>query len=44
MPPERCNKLAYTVRLFMPHGDTDGLRVIDQPNWSGVGVASLPFS
>ena len=23
----------------MPHGDPDGLRVIDQPNWSGVGVA-----
>ena len=30
---------AYTVRLFMPHGDPDGLRIIDQPNWSGVGVA-----
>lgn len=23
----------------MPHGDPDGLRVIDQPNWSGVGIA-----
>lgn len=23
----------------MPHGDPDGLRIIDQPNWSGVGVA-----
>ena len=21
------------------HGDPDGLRVIDQPNWSGVGIA-----
>jgi hypothetical protein len=30
---------AYSVRLFMPHGDPDGLRIIDQPNWSGVGVA-----
>jgi hypothetical protein len=29
----------YSVRLFMPHGDPDGLRIIDQPNWSGVGVA-----
>lgn len=36
---ERFNEHAYTVRLFMPHGDPDGLRVIDQPNWSGVGVA-----
>ena len=39
MPQERFNDHAYTVRLFMPHGDPDGLRVIDQPNWSGVGVA-----
>ncbi len=39
MPQERFNEHAYTVRLFMPHGDPDGLRVIDQPNWSGVGVA-----
>ncbi|MBE7496852.1 MAG: GIY-YIG nuclease family protein [Verrucomicrobiaceae bacterium] len=39
MAQERFNELAYTVRLFMPHGDPDGLRVIDQPNWSGVGVA-----
>jgi hypothetical protein len=30
---------AYSVRLFMPHGDPDGLRLIDQPNWSGIGVA-----
>ncbi|MDB6170826.1 MAG: putative domain nuclease [Chthoniobacteraceae bacterium] len=35
----RFNENAYTVRLFLPHGDPDGLRVIDQPNWSGVGVA-----
>lgn len=33
------NSAAYSVRLFMPHGDPDGLRIIDQPNWSGVGVA-----
>lgn len=39
MPQDRFNDHAYTVRLFMPHGDPDGLRVIDQPNWSGVGVA-----
>lgn len=23
----------------MPFGDPDGLRIIDQPNWSGIGVA-----
>lgn len=39
MNPSRFNENAYSVRLFMPHGDPDGLRVIDQPNWSGVGIA-----
>ena len=33
------NASAYSVRLFMPHGDPDGLRIIDQPNWSGTGIA-----
>ena len=37
--PSNFNTSAYSVRLFMPHGDPDGLRLIDQPNWSGVGVA-----
>ena len=36
---QRFNERAYSVRLFMPHGDPDGLRIIDQPNWSGVAVA-----
>ena len=35
----RFTEAAYTVRLFMPDGDPDGLRVIDQPNWSGIGIA-----
>jgi Domain of unknown function (DUF4357) len=33
------NNNAYSVRLFMPYGDPDGLRIIDQPNWSGIGIA-----
>lgn len=33
------NEKAYSVRLFMPQGEPDGLRVIDQPNWSGIGIA-----
>jgi hypothetical protein len=33
------NQDAYTVRIFMPFGDPDGLRIIDQPNWAGIGVA-----
>lgn len=39
MSQPQFNASAYSVRLFMPHGDPDGLRIIDQPNWSGVGVA-----
>lgn len=39
MTSPHFNSSAYSVRLFMPHGDPDGLRIIDQPNWSGVGVA-----
>lgn len=39
MTSVQFNASAYSVRLFMPHGDPDGLRIIDQPNWSGVGVA-----
>jgi hypothetical protein len=33
------NSSTYSVRLFMPHGNPDGLRFIDQPNWSGDGGA-----
>lgn len=43
MSQPQSNASAYSVRLFMPHGDPDGLRIIDQPNWSGVGVA-FPIS
>lgn len=39
MPSQRFTETAYSVRLFMPHGDPDGLRVIDLPSWSGLGIA-----
>lgn len=28
----------YTIRIFVPEGDPEGLRVITQMNWTGVGV------
>lgn len=28
----------YTIRVFVAEGDPDGLRVIDRPNWTVVGV------
>ncbi len=27
----------YTIRIFVPEGDPDGLRIIDRMNWTGVG-------
>ena len=29
----------FTLRIFVPDGDPEGVRVIDRMNWTGVGVA-----
>ena len=30
----------YTIRIFVPEGEPDGVRIIDRPNnWTGVGIA-----
>jgi hypothetical protein len=29
----------YTIRIFVPYGNPDGLRVIDRMNWTGLGIA-----
>jgi hypothetical protein len=28
----------YSIRIFLPGGDPEGLRIIEKSNWSGVGV------
>jgi hypothetical protein len=28
----------YTIRIFVPDGDPEGLRIIDRMNWTGLGV------
>lgn len=28
---------AFTIRIFVPDGDPDGVRIIDRMNWTGVG-------
>jgi hypothetical protein len=28
----------YTIRIFVPDGNPDGLRIIDQMNWTGLGI------
>lgn len=28
----------YTIRIFVPEGDPEGLRIITQMNWTGVGI------
>jgi hypothetical protein len=32
------NRLPYTITIFVPDGDPDGIRVIEKFNWSGQGV------
>jgi len=26
----------YTIRIFVPYGNPDGLRIIDRMNWTGL--------
>jgi hypothetical protein len=28
----------YTIRIFVPGGDPEGLRIIDRMNWTGLGI------
>jgi hypothetical protein len=28
----------YTIRIFVPDGDPEGLRIIDRMNWTGLGI------
>jgi hypothetical protein len=29
----------FTIRIFVPDGDPEGVRIIDRMNWTGVGLA-----
>lgn len=29
----------YTIRIFVPDGNPEGLRIIDRTNWTGLGIA-----
>ena len=29
----------FTIRIFVPDGDPDGVRIIDKMNWTGIGIA-----
>jgi hypothetical protein len=29
----------FTIRIFVPHGDPEGVKVVDRLNWTGTGVA-----
>ena len=28
----------YSIRIFLPHGVPDGLRLVEKSNWSGLGI------
>ena len=32
------NFTSYTIRIFVPDGDPEGIRIIDQMNWTGKGI------
>ncbi|ACS80785.1 GIY-YIG nuclease family protein [Maridesulfovibrio salexigens] len=32
------NSSPYSIKMFLPDGDPDGLRIIEKSNWTGVGV------
>ncbi|BAZ34083.1 hypothetical protein NIES4074_65970 [Cylindrospermum sp. NIES-4074] len=29
----------FTIRIFVPYGDPEGVRIIDRMNWTGLGIA-----
>jgi hypothetical protein len=29
----------FTMRIFVPDGDSEGVRIIDRLNWTGLGIA-----
>ena len=29
---------AYSIRIFLPNGEPNGLRILSRPNWTGTGV------
>jgi hypothetical protein len=29
----------FTIRIFVPDGDPEGVRLVDRMNWTGIGVA-----
>jgi hypothetical protein len=31
-------KEPYSVRILVADGDPEGIRIIEQPNWSGTGI------
>lgn len=35
----RIKSMPFSIRIFLPDGDPEGVRVIDKSNWSGRGVA-----
>lgn len=32
------NQRPYSIRIFVPDGDPDGLRLVEKSNWTGLGV------
>jgi hypothetical protein len=28
----------FTIRIFVPNGDAEGVRFVDRMNWTGLGI------
>jgi len=28
----------FSIKMFLPDGDPDGLRIVEKSNWTGVGI------
>ena len=35
---EKRDELGFSVKIFVPAGDPEGIRVIEKSNWSGKGI------
>lgn len=35
----------FSIKIFLPNGQPDGLRIVDKSNWTGRGIVfPLPLS
>jgi len=38
MPADNHHPRPFSIRIFLPDGTPDGLRIIERSNWTGLGI------